>query len=127
MTSMLHTFPDATDFDLRRQLAELEMVTTSADGRQDPGRQLRRPAAQLTRDAAAPGAAPGTTVRAGGRVSTMQSLLVTVNRAAGTADDDAVEAALDVLRASADVTVAATAHEDELVKALADRGERRWS
>jgi p-hydroxybenzoate 3-monooxygenase len=30
MTSMLHRFPDATDFDLRRQLAELEMVTTSA-------------------------------------------------------------------------------------------------
>jgi p-hydroxybenzoate 3-monooxygenase len=29
MTSMLHTFPDATDFDLRRQLAELEMVTSS--------------------------------------------------------------------------------------------------
>jgi p-hydroxybenzoate 3-monooxygenase len=26
---MLHTFPDATDFDLRRQLAELEMVTSS--------------------------------------------------------------------------------------------------
>jgi p-hydroxybenzoate 3-monooxygenase len=30
MTSMLHRFPDATDFDLRRQLAELEMVTTSS-------------------------------------------------------------------------------------------------
>jgi p-hydroxybenzoate 3-monooxygenase len=29
MTSMLHRFPDATDFDLRRQLAELELVTTS--------------------------------------------------------------------------------------------------
>ena len=55
----------------------------------------------------------------------MQSLLVTVNRAAGTADDDAVEAALTALRAGADVTVAATAHEDELVEALADRGERR--
>jgi diacylglycerol kinase family enzyme len=55
----------------------------------------------------------------------MQSLLVTVNRAAGTADDDAVEAALTALRAGADVTVAATGHEDELVEALADRGERR--
>jgi p-hydroxybenzoate 3-monooxygenase len=29
MTSMLHRFSDATDFDLRRQVAELEMVTTS--------------------------------------------------------------------------------------------------
>ena len=29
MTSMLHRFSDATDFDLRRQLAELEMVTGS--------------------------------------------------------------------------------------------------
>ena len=29
MTSMLHRFPDATDFDLRRQIAELEMVTSS--------------------------------------------------------------------------------------------------
>jgi p-hydroxybenzoate 3-monooxygenase len=29
MTSMLHRFSDATDFDLRRQLAELELVTSS--------------------------------------------------------------------------------------------------
>jgi p-hydroxybenzoate 3-monooxygenase len=29
MTSMLHRFSDATDFDLRRQIAELEMVTSS--------------------------------------------------------------------------------------------------
>jgi p-hydroxybenzoate 3-monooxygenase len=29
MTSMLHRFSDATDFDLRRQVAELEMVTSS--------------------------------------------------------------------------------------------------
>src|SRR5215218_9417749 len=29
MTSMLHRFPDATDFDLRRQMAELELVTSS--------------------------------------------------------------------------------------------------
>jgi p-hydroxybenzoate 3-monooxygenase len=29
MTSMLHRFSDATDFDLRRQMAELEMVTSS--------------------------------------------------------------------------------------------------
>src|SRR4051794_12800286 len=28
MTSMLHRFPDASDFDLRRQLAELDMVTS---------------------------------------------------------------------------------------------------
>lgn len=58
-------------------------------------------------------------------MSIMQSVLVTVNRAAGTADDAAVEAALDVLRASVDVTVAATADEGELIKAFADRGERR--
>jgi p-hydroxybenzoate 3-monooxygenase len=30
MTSMLHRFSEATDFDLRRQIAELEMVTSSA-------------------------------------------------------------------------------------------------
>ena len=29
---MLHTFSDATDFDLRRQIAELETVTTFAAG-----------------------------------------------------------------------------------------------
>jgi p-hydroxybenzoate 3-monooxygenase len=29
MTSMLHRFTDATDFDLRRQIAELELVTSS--------------------------------------------------------------------------------------------------
>jgi p-hydroxybenzoate 3-monooxygenase len=29
MTSMLHRFSDATDFDLRRQIAELEMVVSS--------------------------------------------------------------------------------------------------
>jgi p-hydroxybenzoate 3-monooxygenase len=29
MTSMLHRFSDATDFDLRRQLAELELVVSS--------------------------------------------------------------------------------------------------
>ncbi len=32
MTSMLHRFSDATDFDLRRQLAELEAVTGSVAG-----------------------------------------------------------------------------------------------
>jgi p-hydroxybenzoate 3-monooxygenase len=29
MTSMLHRFDDASDFDLRRQLAELDLVTSS--------------------------------------------------------------------------------------------------
>jgi len=29
MTSMLHRFSEATDFDLRRQIAELEMVTST--------------------------------------------------------------------------------------------------
>jgi len=32
MTTMLHTLPGATDFDLRRQLAELESVASSAAG-----------------------------------------------------------------------------------------------
>jgi p-hydroxybenzoate 3-monooxygenase len=32
MTSMLHRFPDASDFDLRRQLAELDTVTGSLAG-----------------------------------------------------------------------------------------------
>ena len=29
MTQLLHRFPDASDFDLKRQLAELELVTSS--------------------------------------------------------------------------------------------------
>ena len=29
MTSMLHRFPDASEFDRRRQLAELDLVTSS--------------------------------------------------------------------------------------------------
>jgi p-hydroxybenzoate 3-monooxygenase len=33
MTSMLHRFPDAHDFDLRRQVAELDVVTGSQAGR----------------------------------------------------------------------------------------------
>ena len=33
MTSMLHVAPDATDFDRRRQLGELHMVTESEAGR----------------------------------------------------------------------------------------------
>ena len=49
----------------------------------------------------------------------MQSLLVTVDRAAGTADDAAVETALKTLRQGADVTVAARSDEAELVEALA--------
>jgi p-hydroxybenzoate 3-monooxygenase len=32
MTSMLHTAPDATEFDVRRQVAELETVTGSRTG-----------------------------------------------------------------------------------------------
>jgi diacylglycerol kinase family enzyme len=55
----------------------------------------------------------------------MQSLLVTVNRAAGTADDVAVETALKALLQGADVTVAARSDEAELVEVLADRGNRR--
>ena len=32
MTTMLHTLPDATDFDVRRQLGELAAVTGSVAG-----------------------------------------------------------------------------------------------
>jgi diacylglycerol kinase family enzyme len=55
----------------------------------------------------------------------MQRLLVVLNRDAGTADDDAVEAALAELRAGADVTVAATADAAELADAVAARDGRR--
>ena len=50
---------------------------------------------------------------AGGRVvPRMDGLLVVINRAAGTADDESVEAALGVLRRGADVSVVATADQD---------------
>jgi diacylglycerol kinase family enzyme len=52
-------------------------------------------------------------------------LLVLLNRAAGTADDEAVQAVLAQLRTGADVEVAVTGDEDELREALAGRGERR--
>ncbi len=55
----------------------------------------------------------------------MQGLLVVLNRGAGTADDEAVEAALTSLRGRADVAVAETADEDELADALRGRGDRR--
>jgi diacylglycerol kinase family enzyme len=55
----------------------------------------------------------------------MQRLLLLVNHAAGTTDDEAVEAALATLRTGADVAVAATADRDELDRAVADRGDRR--
>lgn len=42
------------------------------------------------------------------------ALLVVINGAAGSAQDDPVEAALSVLRAGADVEVAATASADDL-------------
>jgi diacylglycerol kinase family enzyme len=55
----------------------------------------------------------------------VQGLLVVVNKAAGTTDDDSVTAALEALRAGADVRVAATADADELLEAVAGRGDRR--
>lgn len=51
-------------------------------------------------------------------------LLVVVNAAAGTADDEAVQAALDVLRGAADVHLVATGSVDELDAALAGRAGR---
>ncbi|UOY02402.1 diacylglycerol/lipid kinase family protein [Blastococcus sp. PRF04-17] len=55
----------------------------------------------------------------------MQPILLLVNRAAGTTDDETVEAALATLRSAADVTVAATSSPDELLDAVADRDDRR--
>jgi len=55
----------------------------------------------------------------------MERLLVVVNQDAGTTDDGAVDSALTVLRAGADVRVAATADEDELLEAVTARGGRR--
>ena len=59
MTSMLHRFSDASDFDLRRQVAELELVTSSPYGREDPGRQLHRAAAGLIRKSSQRGGLQG--------------------------------------------------------------------
>ena len=55
----------------------------------------------------------------------MDQLLVVLNRGAGTADDESVEAALAALRTGADVAVAATADPAELAGAVGDRGGRR--
>ncbi|WP_092203647.1 diacylglycerol/lipid kinase family protein [Blastococcus tunisiensis] len=52
-------------------------------------------------------------------------LLVLVNGAAGTTDDESVEAAVAALRRRADVTVAATADEAELRTAVSGLGDRR--
>jgi YegS/Rv2252/BmrU family lipid kinase len=55
----------------------------------------------------------------------MQRLLVVVNRSAGTADDEAVAAAVAELRRYAEVAVAATGDEAELDGAVAARDGRR--
>ncbi|WP_448639134.1 hypothetical protein [Geodermatophilus sp. URMC 63] len=47
------------------------------------------------------------------------ALLVVVNRSAGTADDEALDSVLAVLRGSTDVEVAATADAGELDRVLA--------
>jgi diacylglycerol kinase family enzyme len=52
-------------------------------------------------------------------------LLLVVNGAAGTADDDSVEVVLRVLRAGADVVVATTEDGDDLAEVVAGRGDRR--
>lgn len=54
----------------------------------------------------------------------MRRLLLITNAAAGSADSGAVEAALEVLRASAEVEVVATQGVDELREALRRRGGR---
>ncbi len=58
-------------------------------------------------------------------MSEVSRLLVVVNRSAGTAGDDAVEATLRTLRAGADVEVAASGSPDELDAAVAGRDGRR--
>lgn len=55
----------------------------------------------------------------------MQRLLVVVNGSAGTADDEAVTAAVTALRRGADVEVATTDGPDELAAAVAGRRDRR--
>jgi diacylglycerol kinase family enzyme len=55
----------------------------------------------------------------------VDELLVVLNRGAGTADDEAIEAALAELRTGASVTVAATADQAELADAIGNRGTRR--
>jgi diacylglycerol kinase family enzyme len=55
----------------------------------------------------------------------VQRILVVLNHGAGTADDDAVQAALAVLRAGADVAVAATGDAAELDEAVASHPDRR--
>ncbi|TYP90429.1 diacylglycerol/lipid kinase family protein [Blastococcus xanthinilyticus] len=52
-------------------------------------------------------------------------LLLVVNRSAGTAEDDAVDAAVDGLRAGADVAVAATGDAAELDEVLREHADRR--
>ncbi|SET86302.1 diacylglycerol/lipid kinase family protein [Geodermatophilus poikilotrophus] len=58
-------------------------------------------------------------------MSDASRLLLVVNRAAGSAGDDAVEAAVRVLRAGADVEVVATGSAAELDAAVAGRDGRR--
>ncbi|MFP5372501.1 MAG: diacylglycerol/lipid kinase family protein [Actinomycetes bacterium] len=55
----------------------------------------------------------------------MDDFLVVINRAAGTADDESVEAALGVLRGRADVAVASTTDQAELDDAVRACGQRR--
>ena len=55
----------------------------------------------------------------------MDDFLVVINRTAGTADDESVEAALGVLRRAADVAVVATSDEAELDDAVRACGPRR--
>ena len=55
----------------------------------------------------------------------MQRLLVLVNRAAGTADEDSIRAAVRELRRGAEVTVAETADREALIAAVAGRDGRR--
>lgn len=80
------------------------------------GPPRRRPDARPT-----PGRSPAPYA---GPVSTVPPLLVITNADAGTADDDALEAALGVLRPATEVEVRATSSPDELDDALAHVGDR---
>ena len=48
MTQLLHRFPDASDFDLKRQLAELELVDQLARRRDHLAENYVGPAALLS-------------------------------------------------------------------------------
>jgi diacylglycerol kinase family enzyme len=68
---------------------------------------------------------PAGPARPGEDAPVEKRLLVVVNGAAGSTDDESVDTVLAALLAGADVDVAATADHDELLEVVRARGERR--